>query len=759
MKKLLLLLFLVSHLILNGQQKIGLVLSGGGASGMAHVGVLKAIEENNIPIDYITGTSVGAFIGGLYAAGYSPLEIEAIVTHPDFINASNGLIGHDMSYYFKQPEKNASLVSWKFNLDSTLEASIPTSFVSSNQVDYGLMNYFAGASALSNGNFDSLFVPFRCIASNISDQKEMVFNNGELPSAIRASMTYPFYISPIEVDGKIMFDGGLYNNFPADILCNEFQPDFIIASNVTAKAAPPTVDNLLSQIKFMLTKEPDFNLSCAKGIIINSEVDDISTFDFEKNSLAILRGYESTQNLMDSIKENVNAIRSQEDLNQKRQVFKSGLPPLIFDDVKFNGLHTNYVRLFKKKVFKNDEQFSEEKLRPHFYLLATDPKIKSLYPRAIYQKGKKSFNLELDTKIEKDFSVSFGGVVSSKPFSTGFIELDYQNLSATELNLNGNIYFGGFYSSAQASARWDIPFKVPFFIAAKFNVNRTDYFNSLATIIDDESTPYIINSEEYFETSIGFPIRKKGKISIGGNFAWQDFNYYQSDDFNRGDTADLTTFNSHSGFIRYEINSLNRKMYPTKGGRFEFLTRYILGKEKTIPGSISTDKATFKSDHDWALVRLNFEQYFLKNESLTIGLALNATYSDQPFFHNFTATTLNAAAYQPIPESRTIFQQEYRAFTFLGGGAKIIYPLREKIDLRAEFYVFQPYEELSQAFNRKAILGKEVTERDFIGSLTAVYHTPIGPLATSFNYYDDEEVELSFLIHFGYIIFNKGARE
>lgn len=173
-------------------QKVGLVLSGGGASGIAHIGVIKALEENHIPIDYITGTSMGAFIGALYAAGYSPGEMEKIVLSPRFQNIAKGVIDNKFIYYFKEKPLDASWVSFRFSLDTSLITSIPTHLISPIPVDFEVLRYFSKASSVSNGNFDSLFVPFRCVAADIMNKQPYIFNKGNLGEAIRASISYPF---------------------------------------------------------------------------------------------------------------------------------------------------------------------------------------------------------------------------------------------------------------------------------------------------------------------------------------------------------------------------------------------------------------------------------------------------------------------------------------------------------------------------------------------------------------------------------------
>ncbi|MFO0436532.1 MAG: patatin-like phospholipase family protein, partial [Sphingobacteriaceae bacterium] len=230
-------------------QKVGLVLSGGGSSGMAHIGVLKALEENNIPIDYITGTSIGSLIGAYYAIGYSPEQIEKMVKTSFFQNASKGDLNYQYGYYFKKRNTYGSWLTFRIDPNDEVLKNLPTNVINSIPIDYFLMETFAAASARAKYNFDSLLVPYRCVASDIQSKQSIVFKSGDLSTSLRASMSYPFYLRPIKVDGKLLFDGGLYNNFPSDVMYKDFNPDFIIGSNVADKNASPEDDDLYLQLR------------------------------------------------------------------------------------------------------------------------------------------------------------------------------------------------------------------------------------------------------------------------------------------------------------------------------------------------------------------------------------------------------------------------------------------------------------------------------------------------------------------------------
>ena len=237
-------------------------------TGFCHIGVIKALEENNIPIDYVTGTSAGALVGSMYSIGFSPEEMEAYVMSEEFQKMSNGELRPDQHFLFREDASHSGMISFSFSKDSILQKILPTNFNSSAFLDFEMLKNLGTVSASMN-NFDSLFVPFRCVASDIVDEESIVFRDGHLNAAVRASMTFPFYIKPIRVDDVLLFDGGLYNNFPSNVMYTEFSPDYIIGSNVSFNEPPPKQDDLIGQLTHMLVTNSDFTLPCQEGLIIN----------------------------------------------------------------------------------------------------------------------------------------------------------------------------------------------------------------------------------------------------------------------------------------------------------------------------------------------------------------------------------------------------------------------------------------------------------------------------------------------------------
>src|SRR5690606_5135549 len=216
-------------------QKVALVLSGGAAKGLAHVGVIKALEENDIPIDYIVGTSMGGIIGGSYAAGMSPYQIENIVTSEEFLRWVRGHPKEGYNYYYHRDAENPGFLKLEMSLDSTLNVQFNSSIASDLSLNFALTELLAQASAISGNNFDSLFIPLRVVAADIFTQTEVILSKGLLSNALRAIQTVPFFYNPIRVDGRYLFDGGVYNNFPVDVATEEFDPDVLIGVNVSSK--------------------------------------------------------------------------------------------------------------------------------------------------------------------------------------------------------------------------------------------------------------------------------------------------------------------------------------------------------------------------------------------------------------------------------------------------------------------------------------------------------------------------------------------
>lgn len=735
-------------------QKVGLVLSGGGAAGMSHIGILKALEENNIPIDYITGTSSGALVGAFYAAGYSPKEIEAMVASDKFLRMAKGEIEEENQYFFKKPAPSGSWLSIKIDKNFKWSNTLPTNLINPQLLDFEMLTKFTSVSSSANYNFDSLFVPFRCVASDIENKEVVLFKDGHLNQAVRASMSFPFYLKPISVDGKLLFDGGLYNNFPTDVMYDEFFPDIIIGCNLSDTMAPPDGNNLLSQLKTMVVSRDDYSIICENGILIDPKTK-VRTFGFEMASEAIEDGYNATIAQMDLIKERISRRTSASEMDSLRANYRSRMKPVIFDSISIDGINSKQKSYVSKNIFRNRKEMDFVQLKKRYFNVLSDDKIDFIYPIGEIQNDGK-YTLKLDVQKDNEIIANFGGNFSSKNVNIGHIGLEYKHLGSKSITLGANSYFGKFYGSVNTHLRIDFPLGYPFYIELEGMLNRWDYFRNFATFFELSRPSYIVQNENFVGINIASPVSNSGKILLNYRYGMKTNRYHQTEDFAPTDTADITEFEFHTIGIRYEIDNLNRKFWPSEGSRLSISGRYIDGWEELIPGNLNLSALALEKDHFWFQLGLEFQNYFKIAPAFKIGIDGRLMYSNQDFFSNYTSTKLMAPIYEPIPETKTLYLPKYRTFMFGSLGFNTIFTLKKNIDIRFDNFYYQPYQAINES-NNIPEAGDYWKGNEWISSGSIIYHSPIAPISFSVNYYSGEEEPWSFIFNIGYLIFNNRA--
>lgn len=745
------------------QTEVGLVLSGGGASGIAHIGVIKALEENNIPIDYITGTSMGALIGGLYAAGYSVEQITELVKSRDFLLAISGDLSEKDIYYFSHELDDASLIRLKISPKQLIRKSIPTNLVTPDLMDYMLINLFRQPAAVAHYDFDSLMIPFRCVAADIVKKEQVVFDEGSLALAIRASTTYPFYYKPVVIDSTLLFDGGLYNNFPSDIMYSEFLPDVIIGSNVASHLEPPDEDDLLSLVRNMITSQRNFEIDCEESIILEPK-SEVGVFDFSDIDGEIELGYQTTIKRLDELKKLTgNATRTQAELDSMRTGFKQTFPAEKIDTITISGDLTRKQEAYIASMVgpsPTDTAFTFTDFKPQYLRLTQDEKIDYIQPLAEYKIDKKKYDLNLKIRREKDLTLYFGGNFSSRPINTGYVGLKYNLFGGAAASIMANSYFGKFYGSVMLRTDIDFGGKKRMKFSPYFILNRWDYFRSFATFFELSRPSYIVKNETFggvdYTASMGNNTVFTGDIKFGETVD----RYYQSDNFTVEDTADYTEFRLGTIGIGIDRNTLNRKQYATAGTRLKVSLRGVVGEELTRYGTTGNSDDEYRDPHNWLEANLMYQNYFSQLGPWSLGFNVRGVYSTKPFFANYNASLISAPAYAPIPESKTMFINYLRTTEYAALGLQSILCIRKNIDFRLEGYVFQPGRRIESDENNKAVYSSSDLDPYYIGSGSLIYHSPLGPVSLNLNYYDKrDEGPWSFSFNFGYTIFNKSIYE
>ena len=336
--------------------KIGLVLSGGGAKGFAHIGVLKEIEKAGIKIDYIGGTSVGAVVGGLYATGYSATQIDSIFTSTNFQELVQDYIPRTSKSFYEKRNDELYAISLPFD---KFKVSIPIS-LSNGNYNYNLLTKLT-QSVRNITNFDKLPIPFVCIASNIETGEEVVLNKGFLPQALLASSAFPSLFSPVEIDGKLLVDGGVTNNYPiAEV--KKMGADFIIGVDVQDGLKDR---NYLTEATRILVQISNFGMMgrmhdkvALADIYIKPEVSQFSVVSFGDIKEIIKKGHEAAILVNDK-------LAKVGDL----QNFKQQMLPVMSDSLNLKKIvineMNNYTRAYVigKLGFKEGSKISFENLK------------------------------------------------------------------------------------------------------------------------------------------------------------------------------------------------------------------------------------------------------------------------------------------------------------------------------------------------------------------------------------------------------------
>jgi NTE family protein len=739
-------------------QSVGVVLSGGGATALAHVGFLRVIEENDIPIDYIGGTSMGAVIAAMYASGFSVSEIDSIVRSDEFLDMATGVLDDEYKYYFKNYETDASFGTLRYSEGKLITNAIPTNLIDPGPLDWNFLAGFSQPNAAAGGDFDSLYIPFRCIAADVERKREILFRNGPLSLATRASSTYPFYLPPRRVDGNLLFDGGIYNNFPADVLYLEFLPDVILGCNVSGKVMAPNEEDLFSQLQSMILFRSENGKLCEHILVVEPKLPEIGTFDFEEVDAAIEMGFKTTLDSLNAIQALIGRRVTLEQKQLGRQIFKSKFKPLIIEEVEITGLEKAQKNYIKKIMGRRVEPVALSKLKTPYFRVFSDDKVSSIYPTATLNEKSGMFKLNLEVKKEKDLMLSFGGNYSSRSINTGFIGVRYNIFGLTSATLSANSYFGRFYGSVNANVRWDISAALPFSVQGGFTFNRWDFYKSLATFFEDVKPSYILLNERFGHLSISIPAGNKGMLRGDAIYTHMFDEYYQISNFLSTDTADRTEFDAGILRMSYERSTLNKKQFANDGTFLLISGKAVLGEETTIPGTTASVRDSTTEDHLWQTTKLHYQNYFARVGKASFGFMFEGVASTQSFFNNYIASSIAAPSFTPIPESRTFFLPNFRAHNYIGGGLMHVFSFTKSLDLRLEAYAFNPIGVIVR--NQQGKAEYDFTFRQYyMGSSSLVFHSPLGPVSLSANYYDLKEKPWSFMFNFGYILFNRSARD
>ncbi len=744
-------------------QRVGLVLSGGGAKGMTHIGVIRALEENNIPIDYIAGTSIGAIIGSLYAMGYSPDEMEKLIKSDEFKLWYSGEIQERYIYYFKSNPPTPEFIN--IRMSSNLSENkfkpqlFPGSIVDPIQMNLVFMELYGQANAACGKKFDRLFVPFRCVASDIYNKRPIIFSSGDLGDAVRASMSFPIMFKPIKIDSVLAYDGGIYNNFPVNVLMEDFHPDVVIGSVVSSNPSLPKETDLMGQLENMIMQKTDYNIPDSLGFLLRFRYNDVSLLDFHRYDELHDRGYNETIGRIEEIKARISRRSPRRQLDLRRKEYRRRLPQLSFRNIYITGANypqQNYIR----KEFRRDARglFGAEELKKGYFKLLSNKIISEIVPHIERAPGDSLFDLRLDMKIENDLALRIGGNVGSNGANQFYAGISYYNLNNFSKELSIDTQLGQIYDNLTIAGRIDAATRIPVSYRLVASMSFFNYYRHGKLFFKEENTPIFSKKNEKFLkllVSIPFRINKKAEFSLG--YGILEDQYLQSTNIDLSHSVqDLSRYNLWGAGFAAETNTLNSRMFATAGRYGRFSVQAYTGTERFIDRSIdpASHTPTWKADETWIQTTYEWERYFKTNRKFHFGTYLKLYYSTRKLLFNYRATMMQAGAFAPTPHSKIVYNEAFRANKFVGVGLMPIYHLGKNLHLRAGAYLFLPVYPILSDRNNKAYEGELFRNPKYMAEVDLVLKLPFATVSAYANYYSSPRQNWNAGVSLGWQLFS-----
>ena len=556
----LLLLFLQTEASLfsqpvNIRPKIGLTLSGGGSNGIAHIGVLKVMEEAGLRPDYITGVSMGSIIGGMYSIGYSADSLHNILKHTDWDLSFTRIIPESKVIFPEKEHYNNSIISLPFSIK---KVKLPSGLINGQQIENQL-SYFAWPAAGIN-DFSKLPIPFMCLATDIISGKLVELRSGYLPDAIRASIAVPTIFSPIKIDTALLIDGGVIRNFAAEEVRN-MGADIVIGSytgfQVYNEDQLQSVTGIVKQIAFLKSREDFQKQKKITDILIEPDLKDFSSTVFTDIDSIVDRGYKAALPYKNSFRNIADSIN---------RIVPGKAPEYILDR---NELSFDKIEVTGNNVY-SDKQIlgilgikTGEKIDKNFI---TD-KIDLLYGTTWFDKVKYRILSRNDSMIlnidcnEESNAILYGGVCYDSYIRSGVVlRTTFKNLITRRSIIDFDSFIGQFFRFRLSMLQFiDKDQKIGF-----STVLFTDKTNlPLLKIIDETGK---INNYNF---SAGFSVSRYLGLSHLMDLSFRIESSTFSPDFVTTSTLKNMTNHYLSASYEYQVNSLDRKYFPDKGTLFQ----------------------------------------------------------------------------------------------------------------------------------------------------------------------------------------------
>ncbi|QUM79077.1 patatin-like phospholipase family protein [Moritella sp. 5] len=565
----------------NEQQrpKIGLALSGGGAKGAAHLGVIKYLEKNNIPIDYIAGTSMGSFIGGMYAMGRSSAQIEAMLAEYDWSQGYNDDVPRDALSVREKQRQDSFQLQTNIGFDGT-SVEYPSGFVQGQGM--GKLLRLSTNSLPYVRHFDLLPIPYRAVATNIETMSEVVLERGDLSKVMQASMSIPGALTPVFIEGQYLVDGGMVNNLPISVL-QDMGADIIIAVDIGSQlyreeeitSAFLIFDQLSSSMTRTSANEQILKLS-EQDILLSPEIDGIGTADFDLMLDAVDRGEKSAQSasakLMGlSLSDDDYALYQQQKAVKKQQLAQ-------IDIIQINDIDITTDTRLSPKVIENKLNL---KRGDKITVAELETQIDVLYALNLFQKVDYSIT-------EKEGVHDLHINVVEKSWGPGYVDFKFniqESTTSDDRQQIGLQYILTDLNRLGAEWRSELVYGTDSNISTEFyspiDYNQNFFFKSGIRLEDYESKLYLssINDPELkpVNSSFEYFVVTTEQINVYAElgiipFDWAQIavgSYYQTGNADIEGSSINTNFDSQGWYLQTRLDSFDNISFPTKGFKLD----------------------------------------------------------------------------------------------------------------------------------------------------------------------------------------------
>ncbi|MBA1205015.1 BamA/TamA family outer membrane protein [Pseudomonas capeferrum] len=580
--------------------KVGLVLSGGAARGLAHIGVLKALEEQGVRIDAIAGASMGAVIGGLYASGYSVAELEELAITIDWQQAlSDAPPRRDVPFRRKQDDRDF-LVKQKLSFRDDGSLGLPLGVIQGQNLALLLESKLAHTA--DTRDFDKLPIPFRAVATDIANGEKVVFRRGHLPQVIRASMSIPAVFAPVELDGRLLVDGGMVDNIPLDV-ARDMGVDLAIVVDIGTplrdrRQLATVVDVLNQSITLMTRRNSEEQLASLRpdDILIQPSLAAFGGTDFGRATAMIEAGYRATRVLdgrLASLRQAegdselalarsprqrtpvITGIKVENDSKVGDDVIRYYIRQPIGQPLELDRLQTDMGTLYGLDYFDRVQYRIVHKGDDHTLVISARGK------RGGTDYLRLGLNLSDDMRGDSAFNLGASYRVN------GINRLGAEWLTRAQIGDQQELY-SEFYQPLDTGSRW---FVAPYLELGSQNIE--------ATLDNDPVAEYRL--ERYgFGLNLGRQIGTYGEVRLGVGKAWGEAEV-------RIGQQDLPRLSFNEGFyeLKYSFDTLDNLYFPHSGEDISLTLRQydkaLDSDQRYRQWQFNLDKAISRGADTWVL--------------------------------------------------------------------------------------------------------------------------------------------------------------